>query len=46
MSFDVQVVYSLGRGCNTWSSQTQKPNGLGNPTPTNSTTDFDCQTSL
>ena len=46
MNFDVQVGYSSGRGFHARSAETHKPSGLGNPTPTYSTTDFDCQSSL
>ncbi len=46
MNFDVQVGYSSGRGFHTRWTETHKPSGLGNPTPTYSTTDFDCQSSL
>ncbi len=46
MNFDVQVGYSSGRGFHARWTETHKPSGLGNPTPTYSTTDFDCQSSL
>ena len=46
MIFDVQVGYSYGRGFHARWTETHKPSGLGNPTPTYSTTDFDCQSSL
>ena len=46
MNFDVQVGYPSGRGFHAQSTETHKPSGLGNLTPTYSTPDFDCQSSL